>query len=362
MTDTKKDTARLSFDSKERALSLLRTLIRSRYIAEVLPSAAELSRILRIPKTAIDYSLEELTKQRLIEARTGEIGYHYIQRANPPSGEVILVVNRDILRGWYSLILDWMIGVEETLFEEGYELRAYSGFHSAQEKMAKIAEARHHGCMGVVLPNHVEPQVIAQLVRDKIPAVTLGNATLNQEEIGCICSDNRAGMEKLLAHLFSENHKRIAMYVTGLNVHDGYRERFLTYQQVMRQHGQDTCLDMVFYDNHTERSARRAAEIYYGLTTKPTAIVCGSDREAFELVSELHHLKIEVPKHVSVVGFDNNHFGQMLEPPMTTIDIYSSQMGRVAANYLLNEMQTPQLPVKILLPTELIVRGSTLKR
>jgi LacI family transcriptional regulator len=213
--------------------------------------------------------------------------------------------------------------------------------------------------MGLVLASRVEPAVIESVVKARIPSVVLGNSTINQQDLGCVCTDNRSGIEKLFRHLMTEGHTRIAMYVSGLNFHDGFRERFIAYQQSMRQNGLDAWMDLVFYEPHSEVTARRAAEIFYGLPTRPTAILCGSDREAFELIAELRHLPVEVPGQVSVVGFDNNHYGQILEPPITTIDIYSSQMGRVAGNYLLNEMQAPQLPVKILLPTELIVRSST---
>jgi len=354
-----KDTIRLSFDSKDRALSLLKTLIRTRYFPAGLPNSAELSRLLRIPRTSIDYALECYVSDALIKAKPGKSGYSYCPHATPTSGGVLFVVNTDILRGWYSLFQDWLIGLEQTLFEEGYETRVLSDFSSPLEKIDRIFEAREQGVMGLILASRVEPAVIESVVKARIPSVILGNSTINQQDLGCVCTDNRSGIEKLLRHLMAEGHSRIAMYVNGLSFHDGFRERFTAYQHGLRQNGMEALMDLVFYEPHTEVTARRAAEIFYGLPTRPTAILCSSDREAFELIAELKHLRIEVPKEVSVVGFDNNHYGQILDPPITTIDIYSSQMGRVAGNYLLNEMQAAQLPVKILLPTELILRSST---
>ena len=126
----------------------------------------------------------------------------------------------------------------------------------------------------------------------------------------------------------------------------------------MRQNGLEPRLDLAFKEAHNEISARKAAEILYGLPTNPSVVICTCDSEAFELVAALKHLEVDVPRHISVTGFDNNHFGQILEPAMTTIDIFAVEMGRVAANYMLNEMQVRQMPVKILLPTQLIVRNS----
>jgi LacI family transcriptional regulator, purine nucleotide synthesis repressor len=355
----KKSTIRLSFESKDRALSLLKTLIRSRYFPEVLPNSAELSRLLRIPKTSLDYSLECYQSDGLIEPKPDKSGYVYRPHKNPPLGQVFFVVNRDILRGWYSLFQDWLIGVEDVLFEEGYETRVLTHFSSPLEKRDRLLATRKQGAMGFVLVSQVEKVVIESIVQAKIPSVTLGNFTIHQQDIGCVCSDNRSGVEKLISHLREEGHTRIAMYVNGLNFHDGFRERFAAYQHGLRQQGLEAWMELVFYELHSEVTARRAAEIFYGLTHRPSAIICGSDREAFELMAELRHLQIDVPAQVSVVGFDNNHYGRILEPPLTTVDICSIHMGRVAGNYLLNEMQEAQLPVKILLPTELILRSST---
>ncbi|NJK90619.1 MAG: LacI family transcriptional regulator [Blastochloris sp.] len=355
----KKTTARLSFDSKDRALALLRCLIRSRYFPHALPNSAELSRLLRIPRSSLDYALQCHISDALIEPNLQGSVHHYLPPANHAMGKILFVVNTDILRGWYSLFQDWLIGVEEVLHAEGYDTAVLSGFTSPRHKVEQILEAREHGCMGVVLASHTEPLVVEAVLKHQIPAILLGNATIHQQDIGCVCSDNEAGMHKLIDHLLQEHHRRIALYINGLNFHHGFQQRFSAYQHYLRQHGLEPCLDLVFYEAHHEMTARRAAELFYGMTHRPTAIICGSDREAFELVAELRHLKMEVPSQVSVVGFDNNHYGQILDPPITTIDIYSTQMGRVAANYLLNEMQAPQMPVKILLPTDLIPRAST---
>jgi DNA-binding LacI/PurR family transcriptional regulator len=170
--------------------------------------------------------------------------------------------------------------------------------------------------------------------------------------------NNRLGIEKIIRFLTSQNHTEIGYYTVGLEYHGGFRERYYAYQYSMNQRGLASRLEMAQSEAHSEISAKRAAEIFYGLSKRPSVVVCGSDREAYELATELKHLGIEVPHQVGVTGFDNNHYGQILEPAMTTIDISAVEMGRVAANYLLNEMQMRQMPIKIELPTELIARNS----
>lgn len=353
-----RDTVKLSFNDKDRAISLLQTLVRVRYFGETLPGDAELSRLIRIPKSSITLGLAKLEAEGLI-ARQGTSYVSQAWNAQPPVGQIIFVLNTDILEGWYSLFQDWLMGFEHTLADEGYATSLLSNFSSLRDKIERIALAREKGAMGLALASRTEPEVLDYLASIAFPTVILGNATIRQQQFGCICSDNRAGMERIIDHLVSLGHRRIEFYVNGLSFHDGYGERWSTYQARMRDYGLIPSSDLVFPEPHHKALARRAAAVLASQPQKPTAVACATDREAFELIAELRHLGIEVPRDLSVTGFDNNHFTQVLEPPMTTADIYAFDMGRVAANYLLNEMQAPQMPVKILLPADLVVRLST---
>lgn len=353
------NTVKLSFESKDRAVSLLRTLVRASYFDSKLPNDQDLSRLLRMPKTAVILALQHLQAEGLLEEEKNHTGYRILPDG-PASlvGQVLFMVNTDILRGWFSLFQDWLVGFEQTMFNEGYKTQLVSNFTTPTEKIEVLRQHWQRGIMGCVFSSHVEPSVRNFALESKIPSVLLGNAITVEQRIGLVCSDNRAGAKAMLEYLADVGHERIAFYTTGLSFHDGFRERFQSYQQTMRMLNLAPMLQFGFADIHHEFMARRAAELYYGMPEKPTAIFCSSDREAFELVSELRHLEISVPGHVSVCGFDNNHFGRILEPPMTTMDIHATDMGRISANYLLNEMQAPQLPVKIMVPTDLVVRES----
>lgn len=355
----KKDTIKLSFDQKERALAVIRALIRSQYFGDHVPGDAELSRMLRIPRSSLILAINQLTTQKLIAPTSHDDGWEVCPRHMVNDmGDVLFVVNIDPLEGWFSLYQDWLIGFESIMYDERYRVRLLCGFTSLDEKIETIRKYRSQGAMGVVLASRSEPRVRQAVLDAEIPAVILGNSTIHEEELGCVCTDNLSGIAKAIEFLIARNHRRISMYVTGIGIHDGFEQRFQAYQNVMKQHHLASQSELAFSEAHNDLTARRAADILLRMKRRPTAVLCGSDREAFELVSELRHLKINVPDDISVVGFDNNHFGTLLEPPMTTIDIYAANMGQIAAHYLLNEMQAPQLPIKMLLPTELVVRSS----
>lgn len=355
----KKATVRLSFDQKERAIAVLRALIRSGYYGEDIPNDAELSRSLRIPRSSLLLAINHLTAENLIEPATSNSGWHVLPSHNAPTmGDVLFVVNIDPTAGWYSIFQDWLIGFEQIMSQEQYRVRLLCGFDSVEEKLEAIKKSRNAGAMGVVLASRTEPQVRKAMLDGDIPTVVLGNSTIHEEDLGCVCTDNFAGTRKAVEFLISHQHSHIFMYATGLGFHDGFEERYQAYQQTMRLHHLAAHSELIFSEAHNDLTARRAADIIYRMKERPSAILCATDREAFELVAELRHLKVDVPGEISIIGFDNNHFGNLLDPPMTTVDILAANMGQIAGHYLLNEMQTAQMPVKIQVPTELVVRSS----
>jgi len=355
----KKSTIRLSSDSKDRAIALMKSLIRVNYFKNVIPSEIELSRQLRIPRSAISFAMQILQAEKMVtHAADGQSWTYNVWEQQAPAGKVGFVVNVNILGGWYSVFQDWLIGFEQLMFSESYQTELVYDFISVENKIEKINQAWQSGVMGFVFASRTEQALRHHLIQSEMPSVIVGSATIEQEELGCITMNNRMGIGKIIRFLTGQNHTDIGYYTVGLEYHDGFRERYYAYQYEMNQRGLTAHMEMAQSEPHSEISAKRAAEMYYGMTKKPSVIVCGSDREAYELATELKHLGIEAPHQVGVTGFDNNHYGQILEPAMTTIDISAVEMGRVAANYLLNEMQVRQMPIKIELPTELITRNS----
>jgi DNA-binding LacI/PurR family transcriptional regulator len=354
-----RETIRLSFETRDRALAILRTLVRTRYFGGQIPSELELSRLLRLPKSSITLAMERLESDHYVAAAPRREFFSYGSRVQEAkSGSIAFVVNSDPLRGWYNLFADFLVGFESVMADENYAVSLATGFESPRQKIEAIGKLRAHGAMGVAFASYLERSVLRHVVEQQIPSVILGNATLYQEEIGCICSDNRTGMQKIIRHFLDQNHRSIAFYSCGLARHDGFRERYETYQHEMRTAGLEPVSTLAFSEQHNETMAAQAAEKLLALDDIPSAIACSCDREAFELVAALQHHGVRVPQQISVSGFDNNHYGHVIEPALTTVDIYSADMGRIAANYLLNEMQGPQLPVKLMVPTKLIQRNS----
>jgi DNA-binding LacI/PurR family transcriptional regulator len=91
-----------------------------------------------------------------------------------------------------------------------------------------------------------------------------------------------------------------------------------------------------------------------------TAIFALNDRIAADLMEAAKQCGRVVGKDLSIVGFDNVSLSARLDPPLTTIDAPTLDIGRRAAEILLYHMEDDgKDPIKEHLPMHLVVRGSS---
>jgi len=109
--------------------------------------------------------------------------------------------------------------------------------------------------------------------------------------------------------------------------------------------------------------AHQAAQTLLSLRDRPTAIFAASDIMALEVITVARDQKINVPNNLSVAGFDNNPVVAYSSISLTTVGQPIVEMGRRAVEDLhaIISGKVKQLPVKTLLPTQLIKRGSCSK-
>lgn len=94
-----------------------------------------------------------------------------------------------------------------------------------------------------------------------------------------------------------------------------------------------------------------------------TGLVAGNDQMALGALRALRELGLNVPKDVSVVGFDNLPESAFFEPPLTSVKQDFTALGRQSAEYLVALIEDPEMPPqqRVLYP-ELVIRQSTRQR
>ena len=95
------------------------------------------------------------------------------------------------------------------------------------------------------------------------------------------------------------------------------------------------------------------------LASPPTAVLSVNDYLAIGAIRAITEAGLRVPDDISVCGFDDIDIAAYFNPPLTSIKTPCYEMGRMAANIMIDAMESRTSPrVQYLLDTELIVRGT----
>jgi LacI family transcriptional regulator len=93
-----------------------------------------------------------------------------------------------------------------------------------------------------------------------------------------------------------------------------------------------------------------------------TALFCGSDVLAFGAMFECRRRAISIPADLSIIGFDNLEISAYTDPPLTTLNVPSYEIGRKAAQYILRNEQGSAAIEYVTIPAELVERSTTMAR
>lgn len=171
--------------------------------------------------------------------------------------------------------------------------------------------------------------------------------------------DNVAAAGMAVEHLAGLGHRSIAHVegpqdnVLGLT----RREGFLAAAERTRVQ------PLLIEGDFTMESGERAARRWVGLGDRPTAVFCASDECAFGFISQCVAMGLEVPRDVSVVGFDDVDFAERFIPALTTIHQPRGEIGRIGAERLVAALteDRPLVPGAEAIPTRFVRRASTMQ-
>jgi len=211
------------------------------------------------------------------------------------------------------------------------------------------------------------------LTRRKLPLVYVDQTP--DDDVPSVNVEDRAGARAAAQHLVDLGHRRIGIVASGLHGPHGLiddpaplieghasRERMRGWLDVLTPAGIEPTI--VREPGTHFQQAYDVARLLLTTPRRPTGVLCFSDAIAEGVVEAARDLDIRVPEDLSVVGFDDNPLAVRLRPKLTTVRQDVAAKGRAAAAALTDAITRARngegIPAThLVLPTELIVRGST---
>lgn len=317
-------------------------------------SAATVSRSLRGQG-----NVSPATRQRVTEAAR-ELSYsaspHAAGLASGRTRTIGLVV--PFITRWF--FANAVAGAHDVLAEAGYDVLLYSLADGAARDrfFERMPLARRVDAVLTLAMPLSEDNTLALRALD-MPFVTLG---ARLPGVSCVRIDDAAASRAAVHHLLHQGHREIAM-ITGIEDDGGFgfvstAARTQGYRDALLGAGIEPSADL-FVDGAfgVEGGARAMAELMAG-PTLPTAVVAEYDELAIGALRTLRRASVAVPERISVIGIDDHEMASVLD--LTTVAQPVREQGGIAARLLLDALDGDDLsPREVVVPTRLVVRGST---
>ncbi|GAA2224657.1 LacI family DNA-binding transcriptional regulator [Promicromonospora sukumoe] len=289
-----------------------------------------------------------------------ELGYRTspIGRGLPDGRTALLaIIVADLTNPFFFEIIR---SAEKTAIDSGYTLLVVDA-HESSGAERRALERTLPLVEGVVLATSRLSDAAIRAVAKQRPTVVMNRVVA---DVPSVVTDNAQGMRRAVEHLAGLGHSRLT-YLAGPEASwaDGMRWR------AFREATQELGLRARRLGPFAPTLAGGLSAAQALTTHTATATVAYNDLVAIGTMRGLTRLGVEVPRDLSVVGFDNIFGSDFCTPPLTTVASPLRHFGTFAVQRLLNQLRAPSaglsaaassgLSAPALLPAKLVERGST---
>jgi DNA-binding LacI/PurR family transcriptional regulator len=270
---------------------------------------------------------------------------------------VLVILTPNITNPYYSHILS---GIGDTATQRGYsalicntaddhdrELKALNMLRGRRADGA-VLMASSMGC-DWLLPYAEEFPLVQCSEFD--PAVRIPHVAIN----------NYAATKEVLEYLIRLGHRKIA-HITADNRYYSTQRRLDGYRETLAENTITVPAEYVGIAarDYSFHSGKKAAKQILSLPDRPTAIFCISDTLALGAITAAKEMGLEVPRDLTVFGFDDVDETQMFHPYLSTVAQPCYELGCRSVELLLDQIQNPEKKVDaVTLDYEMVLRESS---
>lgn len=330
-----------------------------------IPSESELTEYLGISRSTVRLAMQMAEVEGLVERTRGRGTFVAYQVKS--TSRLIAYITIDFNTDFQILILK---GAESQARASGYRV-IFSNAPDPAESLRILHALQNDNIAGILLWPMIGSDLTAYH-EIKVPTVLVDRTIPGLNHV-CVTSDNYTGARALIQHLIDLEHRDIA-FLCHRQMHLlPVAERFRAYQDTLRAAGLTPFEPMLIAGSEEEIGATHILQAYddsdmpliqqiqsHVNRMKPTAIFAANDHIAVLAVRALRLLNLRIPDDISVAGFDDSDLTVYMDVPLTTVAQDTFEIGRRAAQLLIDQIEHGQPPIENqLVPTQLRVREST---
>jgi LacI family transcriptional regulator len=295
-----------------------------------------------------------------VERAIAELGYvpnALARHLRSNRTRTIALVISDISNPFFTTIAR---GVEDVAAAHDFAVMFCNTDESESEEMAYLQMLIQRQIDGVLLVPSSNSGASLRLLRShRVPVVVL-DRRVSSPQVDQVRSDSEAGAYQLVRHLIELGHRHIAALSGGRAISTSV-DRVAGYQRALAEAGIEVDNRLVLYGGYGVNGGYRMALQVLKVSPRPTALFAANNFIAFGAIRVLREMGMRVPDDMSVVTFDDLPEEWLIEPFLTVVDQPAYDIGRQAAELLLERLAgtAPSKRRSIILPLELIIRRSS---
>lgn len=301
--------------------------------------------------------VKDSTRERVLEA-ANTLGYVANLQARSLAGgktNIIGILVPGLDNGYISEIVR---GVNEESFAQSYNMMLYTT-HRFQGKESTYAKSVVSGLSdGLLLVVPITQASYLDVLQEQNFPYVLVDQNDNTGKSHVVDSTNWQGAYDAVTYLIKLGHRKI-VHLTGLPGLQSAVDRLAGYKAALQDHGIEVRNDYIVEGNFMQSQGYAKTQEIITMSDRPTALFAANDLSALGAIEAARDHGLSIPNDISIIGFDNISQGLITYPKLTTIHQSLAEMGRIAVQLLLEQINNPDYqPQRVTLPTHLVERES----
>jgi LacI family transcriptional regulator len=288
------------------------------------PKASEASRV------AVTSAMEELNYHPNANARA----------LAQQTTETIGLIVGDVSDPFFGAMVK---AVEQVAYRTGNFLLIGNGYHNEQKERQAIEQLIRHRCAALVVHAKKIPDSELISLMKQMPGMVVINRILPGFEQRCVALDDRYGAWLATRHLIQQGHTKIGYLCSNHQISDA-DDRLQGYYDALTEHGLPVNDRLVTYGEPDESGGEQAMTELLGRGKHFSAVACYNDSMAAGAMGVLNDNGIDVPKEISLIGFDDVLISRYVRPRLTTVRYPIITMAEQAAELALALAEKRELP------------------
>ena len=257
-------------------------------------------------------------------------------------------------RWFYGQVLS---GAESVFRDRSLDLLLYDlGTHATRERFFTQLPLRRRVDAVLCIAMPLDESRLDLLRSLGLPVALVGARAAGMSSVRI---DDVAAARRAVRHLAELGHERIGMIETEVEEPQflAMADRRRGYRAELRAQGLEVDRSLSVSTPFGLAGGERAIESLLDLPVPPTAVFAETDELAYGAMGALRRRRVSVPSQLSIVGIDDHDMSALMD--LTTLRQSVFEQGALAAQLLVDSLADGRDPEEVLLPAELIVRGST---